>query len=121
VVFLVVVPLNLVVGNQRFGGRPASFFRVQVREQEEVSTALLPIHSGYRRVMRGFRVGEAQAPNYTAQHPRKPRLLFLSRENLELRINDVYTFLILYRYFVLRDVFNRLYNLQFGLHMKWGL
>jgi hypothetical protein len=35
-VFWVVAPCSLVVGNQRFGGRAASIFRVEFHDQGEV-------------------------------------------------------------------------------------
>jgi len=41
-VFWVVVPCSLVLGNQRFEGRAASIFRIEVRNQGDVSTAFLP-------------------------------------------------------------------------------
>jgi len=42
VVFWVVAPYSLAVGNQRFGICIAYIFMVEVRDQRDVSTALLP-------------------------------------------------------------------------------
>jgi hypothetical protein len=47
VVSWVIVPFSLVDGNQRFGGRAASIFRVEVRDHGDVSTALLAIQGGF--------------------------------------------------------------------------
>jgi hypothetical protein len=46
VFFWLVAPRNLVVGDQRFGGRAASIFRVDIRGQGDVSIALLPTQTG---------------------------------------------------------------------------
>jgi hypothetical protein len=63
VVSWVVALCSLVVRNQRFGGRPASVFRVEIRDQGYVSTELLPtrhnsvgIALGYGLDDRGSRV-----------------------------------------------------------------
>jgi hypothetical protein len=42
VVFWAVAPCRWVVGNNRFGGRSVSIFKVEVRDHGDVSTAMLP-------------------------------------------------------------------------------
>jgi hypothetical protein len=44
--FWVVSPCSKVAGNQSFGGRAASIFRVEVHDHGDVSTALLPAKKG---------------------------------------------------------------------------
>jgi len=46
VVFWVVSPCNVVVGNQRFEGRAASIFRVVIHDHGDVSIAFLPTQKG---------------------------------------------------------------------------
>jgi len=85
VVFRAAAPRSLVVGNQRFGDRVA------------LSSELKWIHlldhelQPWRWRQHGLRNVGFQPPNYTAQQPRKPWLLFLCRENVELRTSFLIT------------------------------
>jgi hypothetical protein len=55
------------VGNQRFGARAASIFRIHVRGQD-VSTVLLPPHCGILCVICGFLYCEHRRRGFILQH-----------------------------------------------------
>jgi len=60
VVFWVVAPCSLVVGNRRFGCRAISVFRVKVRDQGDISTASVRACRGSWCVISGFYCGEME-------------------------------------------------------------
>jgi hypothetical protein len=62
VIFWVVASYSLVVGNRRFGGRAASIFRVEVLDQVDASTALLPTQRGCENLELRFSNDAVDAP-----------------------------------------------------------
>jgi hypothetical protein len=59
-VFWLATTCSVVVGYESFGGRAAYIFRVDVHDQGDIYTALLPTHTGSRCVIRSFQ-GQIEA------------------------------------------------------------